>query len=78
MESLEIIDLRPLVILLNMAYIFVHSHKEWKDISSFFAFFLLNDLALFCVYLALITHYSNIPFATFLHSRASVQFAYRI
>ena len=38
MESWEIIDefyLRSLVIFLNMAYIFLHSHdKKWKDISS--------------------------------------------
>ena len=37
MESLQIIDKNcsnPLVFFLNMAYIFIHSHRKWKDILS--------------------------------------------
>ena len=43
MESFKIIDKfhsSHLVILLNVAYIYIQSHKKWKDISSSLHFFM--------------------------------------
>ena len=43
MESFKLIDKfhsSHLVILLNMAYIYIQSHKKWKDISSSLHFFM--------------------------------------
>ena len=82
MESMQIIDkfcASPLVIFLNMAYIFHCSRRKWRDFP--FSLHFLSPLFSYalCVYLTFIAQYFNIFLKQlfYLHlGAATVQFIY--